>query len=257
MLLDSSEYRAPTPRRPGKGRPLPDSPSEGEMEVSSRKDAQKACRRLIVPKPASGETPDAFIRRLDAHRAVPDALIAPMVADEDEMQFAKRCAATKEQVNIFPILILPKSKFETAAEFEERLGVAKACAALVFPRGTHESPENFKTRMSRQKKCKRSIMPRSKGEPTKGFDFRCEVQILCGYVIHPYDGARESEALFGRRLQAQKAKSGLGFEPGDERAVNNVMGPPPKEGGLAAGKEEKDGEEEEDGGDAAETDGGD
>ena len=55
VLADPSEFRAATPRRPGKGKPLPASPSEGEMELQSRRDCQKACRRLIMPKPEKGE----------------------------------------------------------------------------------------------------------------------------------------------------------------------------------------------------------
>jgi hypothetical protein len=69
ILVASSEYRASTPRRAGKGKPLPASECEKEMETKSRVDAQKAARRLILPKHKS-ESADAFIRRLDAHRQV-------------------------------------------------------------------------------------------------------------------------------------------------------------------------------------------
>ena len=62
ILAAASEYRAPTPRRAGKGKPLAASADEKEMEISSRKDAQKACRRLILPK-TKAESSDAFIRR--------------------------------------------------------------------------------------------------------------------------------------------------------------------------------------------------
>ena len=77
MLARAAEYRAATPRKVGKGKPLPPTENEGEQEVESRKTAQKTCQRLIVPKPKS-EKPDAFIRRLDAHRNATEALIAPM-----------------------------------------------------------------------------------------------------------------------------------------------------------------------------------
>ena len=147
MLLENSEYRAATPRRPGKGKVLPKSQSEGEMEENARKDAQKQCRRLIVPKVASGETSESFLRRLDAHRAQVDALIAPQAPPEDDLLFTKRCIAIKEATASPPPLILPMSSLEETAEFEERLAVAKACTSLVLPRGAHETPANFKERL--------------------------------------------------------------------------------------------------------------
>ena len=72
-------------------------------------------------------------------------------------------------------------------------------------------------------------MPRSEGEPARGFSLRCEMQAQCSYAVHPFDASREDEKLYLRRLQAQKVKAGLGFEPGDERAVTRVVGAAPRE----------------------------
>ena len=74
------------------------------------------------------------------------------------------------------------------------------------------------------------------------------MQAQCSYVVHPYDASREDEKLYLRRLQAQKAKAGLGFEPGDERAVTRVVGAAPRErqgsalGLLMDGKKARGGE---------------
>ena len=226
MLAKAAEYRAPTPRRPGKGKTLPASEYEGEKEVESRKAAQKACQRLIVPKPKSEKT-DAYMRRLDAHRNAPEALIAPMSADETELQFAKRCIAIKgnEHPNQ---LILPKSAKETDAEFEERLEKAKQVAAMIFPRGVNETDIQWKHRAACAVQCKVPIMPRSEEEPEIKFDERCKLQAKCDCVIHPFDEEREDEKAFTRRLQAHKERVGAPFEPGDTKAINAVLGAPQK-----------------------------
>jgi len=224
ILVGASEYRAATPRRPGKGKPLPPSEFEGEQETESRKAAQKACQRLILPKP-KGETPDCFIRRLDAHRNAPEALIAPMQTPaEDEVLFAKRCIAVKETAEMPNVLILPKTERETAAEFEERLAAAKKSPTLLFPRGAHESNAQWKVRLGFAAKCKRTILPRSSDEPERGFRDRCEAQLSCMKVMHPYDPKREDEKSFYRRIEANKERTAFAFEPGDTKAINGVLG---------------------------------
>ena len=92
ILIAAAQYRAPTPRRAGKGKPLPPSEYEGEMETDQRKKTQKEVQRLILPK-CSNESPDMFIRRLDAHKNAPEALVPPMRPPEDESCFIKRCAS--------------------------------------------------------------------------------------------------------------------------------------------------------------------
>jgi len=241
MLSTAAVYRAATPRRPGKGKPLPQSDQEKEMEHEARVSAQKACQRLIVPKP-KGETPDAFIRRLDAHRQAPEALVIPMTAPEDEMLFAKRMVAVKANENP-DVIILPKSSRETDAEFEERLDVCKKTPCpLVFMRGAHESGAQFKTRMSNQIKCKRPILPKSAQEPEKGFADRCKQQTQCEQVIHNFDPEREDEHTYFRRLQVHREKTGLGFEPGDKQALTKWLGEE-KEKPVAAKAAEKTEEE--------------
>lgn len=251
ILAEKSEFRAATPRRPGKGKPLAATSSEGEMETQARKDCQKAVRRLIVPKAEKDEVPEAFIRRLDAHRSSPEVLIPPMTPPEDQVLFMHRCTAIKEQADkglVTPanMVILPKSKQEDVSEFEERLNVAKACPALALPRGMFETSPQFKERMRHQKKCKRPIMPASRGENGKGFSFRCETQILCAYVIHPFDGGRETEETYMRRLQAQKSKVGICFAPGDAEKINGFLGPPSAPKPTPAAKKPAVDEEEED-----------
>ena len=118
VLVQAALYRAPTPRRAGKGKPLPASDFEGEQETTQRKNTQKQCMRLIVPK-VKEESADIFIRRLDAHKNAPEALIAPMMPPEDETVFAKRMIAVKETAEMANVLILPKGSKELTPEFEE------------------------------------------------------------------------------------------------------------------------------------------
>ena len=223
ILAAAAEFRAATPRRPGKGKPLPQSEHEGEMELKSRKDAQKACRRLIMPKPKH-ETSDAFIRRLDAHRAAPEALIVPMTPPEDEGLFIKRCVTIKANPDEANHIILPKTSRESAAEFEERLAAAKKTAVMIFPRGQHESNPNWKSRLAHQLKCGRPILPKSEEEGDHGFKDRMEAQIACSLVIHPFDGKKEDEAHYYRRIKASRERTQTFFEPGDHRAVDAVLG---------------------------------
>ena len=57
------------------------------------------------------ESADAFIRRLDAHRQAPDAIIPPLAPPETDLLFAKRMIATKgsETPNV---ILLPLSSRE-------------------------------------------------------------------------------------------------------------------------------------------------
>jgi len=223
ILSVASEYRAPTARRAGKGKMLPRSDFEQDMEYESRKNAQKATQRLILPKPKN-ESSDAFIRRLDAHRNVQEAVIVPMTPPEDEVLFAKRMMAAK--ANETPnAIVLPKTTRESGAEFEERLEVAKKSPCpLIFQRGAHESGAHFKTRLGAQTKCRKPILPRSSDEPDKGFADRCKMQVVCEKIVHPFDPKREDEHGYFRRLQANKEKSALAFEPGDKKAIDDAIG---------------------------------
>jgi len=223
VLAAAADYRAPTARRPGKGKMLPTSDFEKEMEIESRKSAQKSCSRLILPKTKS-ESSDAFIRRLDAHRQAPEALIIPLTAPEDDMLFAKRMVAIKSS-EVPNLLILPKTTRESASDFDERLETSKKTpSALVFQRGAHESGPQFKTRLAGQLKCRKPIIPRSAEEPEKGFAERCKMQVAVDKVIHPFDPKREDEHLYFRRLTANKEKSALVFEPGDKVAIVDAIG---------------------------------
>ena len=224
ILATASEYRAATPRRAGKGKPLPASANEKEMEVKSRKDAQKACRRLILPK-AKAESSDAFIRRLDAHRHAPEAMIPPLSPPETDLLFAKRMVAVKANENP-DIIILPKSTRESDAEFDERLALAKGSACvLIFPHGAHESGGQCKARMQNQARTRRTIMPKAAEESDVLFADRCKAQAACEQVIHPYDSKRENQHQYARRLEAHKSKTALAFEPGDTAAVDRAIGP--------------------------------
>lgn len=223
ILIAASPYRAPTPRRAGKGKPLPASDHEGEQETTQRKNTQKQIMRLILPK-TSVENADTFLRRLDAHKNAPEALVAPMSSSEDETAFAKRCMAVKETAETPDHFILPKGPKENAQEFDERLAVAKKSPTIVFPRGAHETYNHFKARLQVAKTAKRAVMPKSKDEPEIGFTKRVDMQIACEYVVHPYDPAREDEHLYTRRLQACKEKTALNFEPGDKRAIVAAIG---------------------------------
>jgi len=154
-------------------------------------------------------------------------MVAPQTPDESEIIFAKRCVAVKanEHENS---LILPKSAKETDAEFEERLAKAKEVQVMIFPRGKHETNAHWKLRLSNAAKTKLPIMPKSADEPERGFQDRCQMQRSCSRVIHPFDPEREDQRGYTRRLEANKQRSGLGFEPGDNKAINAVLGEPKK-----------------------------
>ena len=83
-LNHGSYCRRPRPGKPG-GKPLAATQDEKEMEVDRRKEAQKACQRLIVPRQPK-EDADVFLRRLDAHRNAPEQLFAPQMPGEEPMQ---------------------------------------------------------------------------------------------------------------------------------------------------------------------------
>ena len=224
ILIAAAQYRAPTPRRAGKGKPLPPSEYEGEMETDQRKKTQKEAQRLILPKCAN-ESPDMFIRRLDAHKNAPEALIPPLRPPEDETNFIKRCIAVKETTEMPNHLILPKGAKESNAEFEERIAAAKKINTLIFPRGHHEKPDHWKARLQFAKKSKRVILPKSAEEPEKGFHMRVDMAPICEHIVHPFDPEREDEHGFMRRLKACHEKTALVFEPGDTRAIEDAIGP--------------------------------
>jgi len=245
ILIAAAPYRAPTPRRAGKGKPLPASDYEGEQETTQRKKTQKEAQRLILPK-VKEESPDHFIRRLDAHKHAPTALVAPMNEFEakDDSLFAKRMMAIKETADeefAENHLILPKGPKEQAAQFEQRLAAAKKQFTIIMPIGAHESPGQWEARLKAAKKSRRIIMPKGEKEPDKGFSMRLEMAASCEWVVHPYDPdtkrqfpapggamtepAAETEAQYYRRLQACKERTALVFEPGDLRAIEKAIGP--------------------------------
>ena len=122
-LNHGSYCRRPRPGKPG-GKPLAATQDEKEMEVDRRKEAQKACQRLIVPRQPK-EDADVFLRRLDAHRNAPEQLFAPQMPGEEPMQACKRLIAGKKNETA-GVLLFPKSSHETNKEYEERLAVAES-----------------------------------------------------------------------------------------------------------------------------------
>lgn len=241
VVVGPAFYRAPTPRKPGKGKVIAQAPTEGEQEFKSRKNAQKECGRLIVPK-GEKEDSDSFIRRMDACRAAPQALVVPMTPPEDQPTFAKRMMAVKETEEHPDTMIMPKTKTENIAEFEERLVVAKKTTTLVLPRGEHEDYRAFHWRLTQQVKSKRTIMPRSAGEMEKAFQRRCELQKSCAGVIHPLDLQREQEKDFTKRMLAVEQRTGMPFEPGDHKAVKEVIGSEERHSVVHEPKDEHEGE---------------
>ena len=129
VLATAGEYRERTVRRAGKGKAAPQTDFEKEMEYQARLSAQKAVSRVIVPK-VKAESADAFIRRLDAHRQAPEALIPPLTPPEDEVVFTKRMIAVKANENP-NVVILPKTARESNQEFEERLALAGKTACVL------------------------------------------------------------------------------------------------------------------------------
>mmetsp|Transcript_39824 Transcript_39824/g.91516 ORF Transcript_39824/g.91516 Transcript_39824/m.91516 type:complete len:422 (+) Transcript_39824:50-1315(+) len=214
QLNIAAEYKEKTIRRPGKGKRLEASKFEGEMETESRKNAQAACHRLIIPK-AKDEIPDIFLRRLDAHRTAAEALIPPLQPPETNVDFLKRMTAVK--ANAYPnAIILPKGDQESDAEFESRLNVAKECPGLVLPRGKSETADHFKFRMAQQAKSKQTIMPKGVDESERIFKKRAEIQYVCNFTIHPFDIKRETEEqCFNVRLTAHRELCMIPIEPGD------------------------------------------
>ena len=192
--------------RPGKpqGKPLPAPPHEGEMETESRKKAQKECQRMILPK-GKKESPDLFLRRLDAHKIAPTALLVMQLPPEQDLDTVKRYIATKENESegilvppqwcrrrdaALPLArprplplhlvslrrhaqVLPKTAYETEAEYEARLALAKGSeVAVVIGKGENESADDFKLRLAAQAKAKAPLMPRAYGEPAASFKAR-------------------------------------------------------------------------------------
>jgi len=214
QLNVAAEYKERTARRAGKGKRLEASKFEKEMETESRKGAQAACLRLILPK-TKDEIPDVFLRRLDAHRTATEALIIPQTPPETNTDCIKRFVAVK--ANTEPnVVILPRGEQEIESEFENRMNVAKACPNMVFPRGKSETADQFKTRMAAQAKSKQSIFPKAVDESDRGFKKRCENQFVCSFPIHPFDPKRENEEdYFEIRLKAHRELPMEPIEPGN------------------------------------------
>ena len=220
-LNHGSYCRRPRPGKPG-GKPLAATQDEKEMEVDRRKEAQKACQRLIVPRQPK-EDADVFLRRLDAHRNAPEQLFAPQMPGEEPMQACKRLIAGKKNETA-GVLMFPKSSHETNKEYEERLAVAESSRASVLPKGAAENAQTFGDRLRAQPKCGVPIMPRSHDEKDDLFKLRLDVAKMCTDVVHPYDEARENYDQCTNRLHAQKDSTGLALEPGHPR-FNEREGP--------------------------------
>merc|ERR1719171_1729156 len=73
----------PRPNKPG-GKPLAAPTHEKEQETESRKKCQKESQRSILPK-GKKENPDLFLRRLDAHKTNPEALLIEQLAPETDI----------------------------------------------------------------------------------------------------------------------------------------------------------------------------
>ena len=104
--------------RPGKPsvKPLAAPPHEKEMETESRKKAQKETNRMILPK-GKKEGDDLFLRRLDAHKINPTALLVGKAETEADMECVLRFIATKEN-ETEGILVMPKTAHEGEADFK-------------------------------------------------------------------------------------------------------------------------------------------
>ncbi len=234
ILSKAATFRAATPRRPALGKPLPKGVYEGQQELIARNDCQKVARRLILPKGLSTSSPserrrslqpstessEMFIRRLDAHREAPDAIIAPQSRSEDDISFIKRMVAVKANAgNAATSIILPKSSVESAAEFEARLALAQTLAGIVLPRGSEESSTQFARRLAAQGKISSTLLPRSANEPDALLTQRLKLQPKCdGFSIHPYDDSREDVASYAARLAAQAETPYTNLAPGAIRA---------------------------------------
>jgi len=203
--------------RPGKpgGKPLPAPPHEKEQENEARKKAQKETLRAILPK-GKKEGGDLFLRRLDAHKINPNALLVEQMGAESDIETVKRFIATKENENE-GVLVFPKTEHENEAEFLSRLEVAKKIKALVFGKGENETGDDFKLRMTTVPKSKAPIMVRSYGEPEKSFKTRIELQKSFDGTVPPFLAKKESEKEYAVRLKLQKDSITEINEPGDAK----------------------------------------
>lgn len=227
-LNHASYCRRPRPGKPG-GKPLPTpgEKEEKEMEVERRKEAQKACERLILPRQPK-EDPDVFLRRLDAHRNAPEQLFAPQMPGEEPLVACKRLIAGKKNETA-GVLVFPKSKHESNAEYEQRLSVAESSRASVLPKGASENGQTFTDRLKAQPKCSVPIMPRSHDEKDELFKERLEIARACTDVVHPYDGTRETHEQCQNRYDAQREYTAIALEPGHPRFHDAHTSAPKKE----------------------------
>jgi len=252
VLCKSAAHRPATARRAASGKPLPKCVYEGDQEYVARQKCQKVARTLIIPKGLSAYSPterrrslvpstesgDMFIRRLDAHREAPEALIAPQSKTEDDMLFIKRMVAVKASVDNPNILICPKEAVESVAEFEARLKLAQKHAGLVLPRGAHESAGQFTKRLLAQERTLKVLLPPSADEPEATVVERHKVQLKCDFSVHPFDASREDVPSYWRRLQAQASSPFTNIAPGDTAAITKLIGAPAKPEVVAMPKEE-------------------
>ena len=164
---------------------------------------------------------------MDAHRAAPDALIAPQGFNEDDTTFIKRMIAVKSNENP-DVVIFPKSTFESDKECATRLTAAAKLAASILPRGRHESSSQYAKRLAAQERTRVIILPRSEDEPEGSFQERMKLQPKFEFSLHPFDAEREDKPGYARRLKAQLESAYANLAPGDETAIGKLIGAAPE-----------------------------
>ena len=188
---------ASIPCRVGTARSLP------TVADATASDAQE-CQRAILPK-GKKETPDLFLRRLDAHKINPMAMLVMGMPPESELDTVHRYIATKEN-EAEGLLVLPRTEHEGDAEFKDRMDLATTCPVLVLGKGENESADDFKLRLSSQAKARAPIMPRSYGEPEKSFKARMQLSLQMDGSVPAFYAKAESEREYAARLRLQKDK---------------------------------------------------
>ena len=159
---------------------------------------------MILPK-GKKETPDLFLRRLDAHKINPMAMLVMRMPPESELDTVHRYIATKEN-EAEGLLVLPRTEHEGETEFKDRMELATSCPVIVLGKGENESADDFKLRLSSQAKARAPVMPRSYGEPDKSFKARMELSLQMDGSVPTFHAKVESEREYAVRLRLQKER---------------------------------------------------
>ena len=109
---------------------------EKEMEVDRRKEAQKACQRLIVPRQPKEDT-DVFLRQLDAHRNAPEQLFAPQMPGEEPVWRQAADRGKEERDGRRPHV--PQVVARDEQGVRGAVAVAESGRASVLPKGAAEN----------------------------------------------------------------------------------------------------------------------